>query len=159
MPVVGLLFFVSLTLLNGYLANGANAAEPNDNFIGPTVTFGNGQSIVGIGGKFNITDQVSVRPSYSFANLAGAGVTVAGGSATYEIDVNSSQLQPFVGVGVNIYSVSTGNTTSSSTTVFAQAGVDMRAGQSLTLTGDVKVPMDSSAPLGTVVSIGGGYRF
>lgn len=154
-----LLISLSLTLINGCLATVANAGEPNDNFIGPTVTFGNGQSIVGIGGKFKIADQVSVRPSYSFANLAGAGVTVAGGSATYEIDVQNPQVQPFVGVGVNVYTVNTGSTTSSSTTPFAQAGIDMLAGQGLALTGDVKVPMNSSAPLGTVLSVGGGYRF
>jgi hypothetical protein len=155
-----LLFFCSLAWINGCLATAASASEPTtDNFIGPTVTFGSGQTIVGVGGKFKITDQISVRPSYSFANLAGAGVTVAGGSATYELDVQNPQVQPFVGIGVNVYTVNTGNTSSSSTAAFAQAGVDLKMGQSLAVTADVKVPLDAAAPLGTVVSIGGGYRF
>jgi hypothetical protein len=164
MPSKGLLFFGASIFLNGCLVAAASAAEPtnnntNDNFIGPTVTFGSGQTIIGVGGKFKITDQISVRPSYSFANLAGAGVTVAGGSATYEIEMNNPQLQPFVGVGVNVYTVNTGNTSSSTTAAFAQAGVDVKMGQSVAITGDVKVPLDAAAPLGTVVSIGGGYRF
>jgi hypothetical protein len=160
MPSKGLLFIGTVILLNGCLVTAASATEQtNDNFIGPTVTVGNGQTIVGVGGKFKLTDQISVRPSYSFANLAGAGVTVAGGSATYEIEMSNPQLQPFVGVGVNVYNVTTGNTSSSTTAAFAQAGVDVKMGQNLALTGDVKVPLDSTAPLGTVVSIGGGYSF
>jgi hypothetical protein len=160
MPSKSLLFFFSVAFLNGCWATAASASEPtNDNFIGPTVTFGSGQTIVGVGGKFKISDQISVRPSYSFANLAGAGVTVAGGSATYEIDAQNPQVQPFVGVGVNVYTVNTGNTSSSTTAAFAQAGVDVNIGQSVAISGDVKVPLDSAAPLGTVVSVGGGYRF
>ena len=73
--------------------------------------------------------------------------------------MHNPQLQPFVGVGVNIYTVNTGNASSSSTSAFAQAGVDVKVSQGLAITGDVKVPIDSSAPLGTVVSFGGGYRF
>jgi hypothetical protein len=150
-------------LLNGCLAMSAWAGEAddrnNDNYIGPTVTFGGGQTIVGVSGKFKITEQISVRPSYSFANLAGAGVTVAGGSATYEIDMQNPQVQPFVGVGLNVYTVNVGSTSNSTTAAFVQAGVDLNLNQSLAVTSDVKVPLDSSAPLGTVVSVGGGYRF
>jgi OmpW family len=157
------MFTKSLMLLTALafsigLAQSAQA-EPNGNYIGPTVTFGGGETIVGIGGKFKVTDNLSLRPSYSFANLAGSGVTVAGGSATYEIDLHNPQVQPFVGVGVNFYTMNSTSIVKSSTTAFVQAGVDLSANQSIAITGDVKVPIDSTAPLGTVVTFGGGYRF
>jgi hypothetical protein len=145
----------ALALLVGF----AQSAQADENYIGPTVTFGGGQTIVGIGGKFKVTDNLSLRPSYSFANLAGSGVTVAGGSATYEIDLHNPQVQPFVGVGVNFYTMTSTSTVKSSTNAFVQAGVDLSANQTIAITGDVKVPLDSTAPLGTVVTFGGGYRF
>ncbi len=129
------------------------------NFIGPAITIGNGQSILGIEGKFNITDNIAVRPSYSFTNLAGAGVTVFGGSATYDLNVDNSQILPFLGLGMNFYTVNVGGTTGSSTTGFAQAGVDINLDPGIAVTGDIKVPFDANSVLGTVFSIGGGYRF
>jgi hypothetical protein len=129
------------------------------NFIGPSVTVGNGQSIVGVGGRFNITDDIAVRPSYSFANLAGAGVTVFGGSATYDVNIDNSQIIPFVGLGMNFYTINVGSVAGSSTTGFLQAGVDINLDQGIAIVGDVKVPFDSNSALGTVLSIGGGYRF
>jgi hypothetical protein len=129
------------------------------NFIGPSITVGNGQSIVGVGGRFNITDDIAVRPSYSFANLAGAGVTVFGGSATYDVNIDNSQIIPFVGLGMNFYTINVAGITGSSTTGFLQAGVDINLDQGIGIVGDVKVPFDSNSVLGTVLSIGGGYRF
>jgi opacity protein-like surface antigen len=159
MPVQRLLVLVSIVLLPGWMASSASAEPSNENYIGPTVTFGGGQTIVGIGGKFKITDNLSLRPSYSFANLAGAGVTVVGGSATYDMDLHSDQVQPFVGVGVNFYTVNNTSQVNSSTAAFAQAGIDLKASSSVAITGDVKVPLAANAPLGTVVTFGGGYRF
>ncbi len=132
--------------------------DNRENFIGPAVTIGNGQSILGVEGKFSITDNIAVRPSFSFANLAGAGVTVFGGSATYDLNTDNSQFIPFVGLGVNIYTVE-GKANSTSTTGFAQAGVDINLNPGLAVTGDLKVPFDSSSVFGTVLTIGGGYRF
>jgi hypothetical protein len=134
-------------------------SDKNDSFLGPIVTFVNGQTSVGIGGKLRITDNVAVRPGYSFANLSGSGVTVAGGSATYEFDLKNSAFTPFVGAGVNFYNSNTGGKPESSMAPFAQVGVDMRASDNIAITADVKVPVTSDAPLGTVVSVGGGYRF
>lgn len=157
--VLGSVFATFATVV--LLSSAAQASEPpaNENFVGPTITFGNGQSIVGIGGKFKVADQISLRPSYNFANLSGTGVTVVGGSATYEFEIPGSGIQPFAGAGVNFYNVNTTSQNTSSSAGFVQAGVDIRAGESLAVTGDVKVPLGSSAPLGTVVSFGGGYRF
>ncbi len=146
------------TLLCFFSSTARAEGENKDNFIGPAVTFGNGQSIVGVEGKFSITDNIAVRPSFSFANLAGAGVTVFGGSATYDLNTDNSQFIPFVGLGMNFYTVE-GKANSSSTTGFAQAGVDLNLNPGITVTGDLKVPFDSSSVFGTVFTIGGGYRF
>jgi hypothetical protein len=146
-------------VLVGMSANVAHADNDKDSFLGPIVTFVNGQTSVGIGGKFHVTDSIALRPSYSFANLSGSGVTVAGGSATYEFDTKGSPLTPFVGAGMNIYNVNTSGKPGSSMAPFAQAGVDVRTSENMAVTLDVKVPLDSSAPLGTILSVGGGYRF
>jgi opacity protein-like surface antigen len=134
-------------------------AESKENFIGPAITIGNGQSIFGIEGKFNLTDNIAVRPSYSFTNLSGAGVTVFGGSATYDLSTDNPQIMPFLGLGMNFYTVNVGGVTGSSSTGFAQAGVDVNLNPGLAVTGDIKVPFDANSVLGTVFSIGGGYRF
>jgi Outer membrane protein beta-barrel domain len=154
------LFWLGISL--SFIAWSASAAqaEPDkkDSFLGPIVTLINGQTTVGIGGKLHITDSIAVRPSYSFANLSGSGITVAGGSATYELDIKNSPLTPFAGVGVNFYNSNNGSTPETSIAPFVQIGVDVAANDGIALTADVKVPI-TSAPLGTVLSIGGGYRF
>ncbi len=134
-------------------------SDKNDSFLGPIVTFVNGQTAVGIGGKLHITNSIAVRPSYSFANLSGSGVTVAGGSATYELDIKNSPFTPFAGVGVNSYNSNNGGRPETSIAPFVQVGVDIAANDGIAVTADVKIPITSGAPLGTVVSIGGGYRF
>jgi hypothetical protein len=137
----------------------SDKSDKNDSFFGPIVTFVNGQTSVGIGGKLHITNSVAVRPSYSFANLSGSGVTVAGGSATYEFDIKNSPFTPFAGVGVNSYSSNNGGQPETSIAPFVQVGLDVTANDSIALTADVKIPITSGVPLGTVVSVGGGYRF
>ncbi len=147
------------------LPNSAQA-DPNrprkirpKNFIGPALTIGNGQSIFGVGGRLNITDNIALRPAYHFTNLEGAGVTVFGGSATYDLNTDNPQIVPFVGVGMNFYTVTVGGVTTSSNTGFAQAGVDINLDRGLAVTGDLKVPFNGNSVLGTVFNIGGGYRF
>jgi hypothetical protein len=155
------LYWLCLPLiLISWSARSAQAeSDKNDSFLGPIVTFVNGQTAVGIGGKLHITDSIAVRPSYSFANLSGSGVTVAGGSATYEFDIKNSPFTPFAGIGVNTYNSNNGGKPETSIAPFAQIGVDIAANNSIAITADIKVPITSDAPLGTVVSIGGGYRF
>lgn len=136
-------------------------ADPKNkkNYIGPAITFGNGQSIFGVEGRLNLTENIAVRPSYSFANLSGAGVTVFGGSATYEFNLDDSPITPFVGLGMNFYTVNVGAQTGSSSTGFAQVGMDLSVDRNIAVTSDIKVPFDGNSVLGTVVSVGAGYRF
>jgi hypothetical protein len=153
-------FTLTAALFAGCWAGTAQAdTNYRKNFIGPSLTIGNGQSILGIEGRINIMDRIAVRPSYNFANLAGAGVTVFGGSATYDLNNDNAQLTPFVGLGMNFYTVNMGGVTGTSNTGFAQAGVDINLDRGIALTGDIKVPFNASSPLGTVFSVGGGYRF
>ena len=114
---------------------------------------------MGIGGKLHITNNIAVRPSYSFANLSGSGVTVAGGSATYEFEVKDSSLMPFVGFGVNSYNSNNGGQPESLIAPFVQIGLDIAATEGIAITADIKVPITSGTPLGTILSVGGGYRF
>ncbi len=155
------LFLLSTTLVLVVFSATTTQAKPNknnDNFLGPIISFIDGQAIAGIGGKFRITDNVSVRPSYNFANLSGSGVSVGGGSATYEFDVQDTSFRAFAGAGVNFYSISTGGKPESSMAPFAQIGIDLQADENISITADVKIPV-GAAPLGTVLSVGGGYRF
>lgn len=153
-----LLLVISLALLPCF--SGIAQAEPNqkDSFLGPIITLVNGQTAVGIGGKLHITNNIAVRPSYSFANLSGSGVTVAGGSATYDFDSKDSSLTPFAGVGVNSYSSNNSGQPETSIAPFVQIGLDIAATDGIAITADLKVPV-TSTPLGAVLSIGGGYRF
>ncbi len=154
-----LLFGIPLALVACFA--GAAQAEPDrkDSFLGPIITLVNGQTAVGIGGKLHITNNIAVRPSYSFANLSGSGVTVVGGSATYEFDIKDSLLTPFAGVGVNSYNSNNGGQPETSIAPFVQIGLDIAATDGIAITADIKVPVTSGAPLGAVLSVGGGYRF
>jgi hypothetical protein len=155
------LFLLGIPLVIITSSAGSAQAEPDkkDSFLGPIITLINGQTSVGIGGKLHITNSIAVRPSYSFANLSGSGVTVVGGSATYELDVKDSAFTPFAGIGVNSYSSTNGGESETSIAPFVQIGVDLAATDGIAITADVKVPITSGAPLGTVLSVGGGYRF
>jgi hypothetical protein len=155
------LFLLSLPLALIAWSAGSAQAEPDkkDSFLGPIITLVNGQAAVGIGGKLHITNNIAVRPSYSFANLSGSGVTVAGGSATYEFDIKDSSFAPFAGIGVNSYNSNNGGIPETSIAPFVQIGVDIAATDGIAITADVKVPITSGAPLGAVLSVGGGYRF
>lgn len=137
----------------------ANPQEKK-NYIGPAIVFGSGQSILGVEGRFYLTNNISLRPAYSFANLSGTGVTVFGGSATYEFNLDDSQALPFVGLGMNFYHIDLGVAApTSSSSGFAQVGMDLLVDKNIAITSDVKVPFSSNAVLGTILSIGAGYRF
>jgi hypothetical protein len=148
-----------LTIISCTASAARAESDKNDSFLGPIITLINGQTAVGIGGKLHITNSIALRPSYSFANLSGSGVTVAGGSATYEFDIPNSPFTPFAGLGVNSYNSNTAGRPETSIAPFAQIGLDISATNGLAITTDVKVPIASNVPLGAVLSFGGGYRF
>jgi hypothetical protein len=128
----------------------AMAGGIGDNYIGPAVNLGNGQSVFGVNGKFGVTDNLSVRPYVDFPS----GGTDLGASLTYDWNLSRTPLTPFAGVGVN---VATGGA-QSNTTAFLQAGADFNVTDSLALLGSVNVPL-SSQNNGTSVTLGAGLRF
>jgi hypothetical protein len=128
----------------------AMAGGIGDNYIGPTINLGNGQSVFGVNGKFGVTDTLSVRPYVNFPS----GGTNLGSSLTYDWNLPLTPLTPFAGVGVN---VATGGT-QSNTTAFLQAGADYNVTDSVALLGSVNVPL-SNQNNGTSVTLGAGLRF
>lgn len=130
----------------------ALAGRVGKNTIGPSVTFGNGQSVFGVNGKFGVADNVSVRPYVNFPT----GGTDFGASLTYDWNLgrHNRSLTPFAGVGVNI--ATAGN--QSATNAFAQAGADFNINDSVSLLGSVNVPL-SSQNNGTNYTLGAGLRF
>jgi hypothetical protein len=129
----------------------AVAGGLGNNYIGPSVNFGNGSTVIGIDSKLGIADHLSLRPYVTFPS----GGTTYGTSLTYDWDLRQSPLPitPFIGLGINFNSFS-GNT---QTTGFAQLGADLNVSESFALLGSVSIPFNSSNS--TTVTLGSGLRF
>jgi opacity protein-like surface antigen len=130
-------------------------AAPGVNDIGPSVSFGDGQSTFGIDGRFGISNGISLRPFVAFPS---GGGTNYGGSLTYDFDINGPRrtrnpVTPYLGVGVSADSFQ-GRT---ETTGYGTAGVDFAASRDIALKGSVSVPFDNRFT--TSVTVGVGYRF
>jgi hypothetical protein len=123
--------------------------------IGPSVEFGNGQTVFGIDSKFGIRENLSLRPFIYFPN----GGTDFGTALTYDFNLRNSantlQLTPFVGGSVDF---NTGDGTS--TTSFGLVGgVDLDLSDSLRLKGAIIVPLSNDQGQTTTVTVGAGLRF
>jgi hypothetical protein len=129
----------------------AVAGGIGNNYIGPSVNFGNGSTVIGIDSKFGIADHISLRPYVTFPS----GGTTYGTSLTYDWDLRQSPLPitPFIGLGINFNSISS----NTQTTGFAQLGADLDVSESFSLLGSVSIPFNSSNS--TTVTIGSGLRF
>ncbi|WP_310413336.1 hypothetical protein [Chamaesiphon sp. OTE_8_metabat_110] len=130
----------------------AMAGGIGNNYIGPAVTFGGGQSVFGIDSKLGIADNISLRPYVNFPS----GGTQFGTSLTYDWDLRQSPtpITPFIGVGVGFQ---TGNS-NTTTNGFAQVGADLNVSESFALLGSVAIPF-SSNNANTSVTIGANLRF
>jgi opacity protein-like surface antigen len=130
----------------------ALAGGIGNNHIGPSVTFGGGQSVFGIDSKLGIADNVSLRPYVAFPS----GGTEFGTSLTYDWDLRHSSIPitPFIGLGVN-FETGNQNTTTSG---FAQVGADLDVNESFALLGSVAIPFNSSGN-STSFTLGAGLRF
>lgn len=129
----------------------AMAGGIGNNYVGPAVTFGGGQSVFGIDSKLGISDNISLRPFITFPS----GSSQIGSSLTYDWDLRQSAnpLTPFVGVGAAF------QTGGNNTTVgYAQVGADFNVSDSVALLGSVQIPFNSNNA-NTSVTVGAGLRF
>ncbi|WP_373547798.1 hypothetical protein [Chamaesiphon sp.] len=130
-------------------------AQLGRSLVGPSVEFGNGQTVFGIDSKFGISDNLSLRPFVYFPN----GGTKFGTGLTYDINLknnaNALQLTPFVGASID-FNTGDGNTTTNFGLV---GGVDLDLTDSLQLKGAVNVPLNNDRDRTVVVSVGAGFRF
>jgi hypothetical protein len=140
--------------------------RPGNSSIGPSVTFGNGQSVFGVNGKFGVADNVSIRPYVNFPN----GGTNFGASLTYDWKFdpnqyyggrgyrhrhNQSSFAPFVGIGANVATASG----QSNTNAFAQVGTDFNINDTVSVLGAVNIPISSQTNNSTNVTVGANLRF
>jgi hypothetical protein len=133
------------------MPNAAQAGGKGFNQIGPSVTFGGGESVFGINGKLGIADNLSLRPFVTFP----ASATTFGSSLTYDWDLgNRAPLTPFVGAGLAIASV--GGTTQ--TDGFAELGADFNLNRDFALSGIVDIPFNSNNA-STTFTLGANFRF
>jgi hypothetical protein len=151
--IIGLAFLCSSVATLG-MSKPANAQFAQSS-IGPSVEFGNGQTVIGIDSKFGISDNLSLRPFVYFPN----GGTDFGTALTYDLplrnNANSLQITPFVGGSVN-FNTSSGN---SLTTFGLVGGADLDLTDSIRLKGAVIVPVSNDQGQSTTVTVGAGYRF
>jgi hypothetical protein len=128
----------------------ALAGGIGNNYIAPSVTFGNGASVFGIDSKIGVADNFSLRPFVKFPS----GGTEYGSSLTYDWDLLQAALPitPFVGLGVDF---KTANQTTA-TNGFAQVGVDVNVNSSFALLGAVAIPFNGG---NTTATLGAGLRF
>jgi hypothetical protein len=130
----------------------AMAGGIGNNYVGPSVTFGGGQSVFGVDSKLGIADNVSLRPFLLFPS----GGTQFGTSLTYDWDLRQSPvtITPFIGLGVGFQ---TGNS-NTTTNGFAQVGADFNVNESFALLGSVAIPFNSNNA-NTSVTLGANLRF
>jgi hypothetical protein len=130
----------------------ALAGGVGNNYIAPSVTFGNGATLFGIDSKFGIADNVSLRPFVTFPS----GGTEFGSSITYDWDLRQASLPltPFIGLGLGFQ---TGNQ-NTTTNGFAQVGADLNVSDNVALLGSVVIPFNNNGG-GTNVTLGAGLRF
>jgi hypothetical protein len=133
------------------MPNAAQAGGKGFNQIGPSVTFGGGDTVFGINGKLGIADNLSLRPFVTFPSSA----TTFGSSLTYDWDLGrTAPLTPFVGAGIAIASVA-GTT---QTDGFAELGADFNLNKDFSLIGLVDIPFNSNNA-STSVTLGANFRF
>jgi opacity protein-like surface antigen len=146
-------------------------AQAKKNSIGPAFTFGSGSSTFGVEGKLHLTENVfqvknnlSLRPFLRFP----ANDIDLGAGVTYDFDFpRYSQVTPYAGIGLaslngisttpGLFGAPSISEQFNQVTVYGQAGIEINASQSLSLTGNIQVPFNNR--LNTNFSLGANYRF
>jgi hypothetical protein len=129
-------------------------ASVKPSYVGPSLSFGGGTTILGVDSRFPLSSIFSLRPSVRFPS----GGVVIGSSVTYDFPSLGAELglEPFAGVGFNVY---TGDNNNSGTNFvgYVIGGADYSLSNEFTLTGNVNIPFQSG--YSTNVALGVAYKF
>jgi hypothetical protein len=122
-------------------------AEYNDGYIGPSVSFGDGQTALGINAKMRLGDTFSFRP-YWIPSVR------YGGSLTY--DLRSGQpgtgIAPFVGFGWGVNNEKNPNSSG-----FIHVGLDANLNDKFTLFTGANIPTDQN--FNSSIVVGSSLKF
>jgi hypothetical protein len=125
----------------------AARAEYNDGYIGPSVTFGDGQTAIGINAKMRLGDNFSFRPYWIPSVRYGASLTY---------DFRSGQpgtgLAPFIGFGWGVNNEKNPNSSG-----FVHAGLDANLSEKFTLFTGVTIP--TRADFNSSITVGTSLKF
>jgi hypothetical protein len=109
-------------------------SEYNDGYIGPSVSFGDGQTAIGINGKMRLGDSLSFRPYWIPSVRYGASLTY---------DLRSGQpgndIAPFAGFGWGV-----NNDKNPNSSGFVHAGLDVNLSEKFTLFTSVNIPTNQN---------------
>jgi hypothetical protein len=129
----------------------ASAAEDKQNYIAPSIGFVNSNTLYGINAKFGLAENVSLRPFIQSKNSGAGTVTAYGASVTYNFQIPSSRLIPYLGFGAA--EVATTGTATGNGGVYFEGGIDYNASDNLVINANYKSASNSW------LNIGAGYRF
>jgi hypothetical protein len=125
----------------------AARAEYNDGYIGPSVSFGDGQTAIGINAKMRLGDNFSFRPYWVPSVRYGASLTY---------DLRSGEpgagIAPFVGFGWGINNENNPNSSG-----FVHIGLDANLSEKFTLFTSVNIP--TSQQLNSSIVVGSSLKF
>jgi hypothetical protein len=129
-------------------------ANMGDNYIGPSLAIGGGNTVLGIDAKFGVSENLSLRPFVSFPS----GGTNFGTSLTYDFSLPQTsrvKITPFLGGGVEVFSGSGNN---NNTQAYFTGGADFGVTENVSLKAALEVPIGNNNSTTSVV-LGAGFRF
>jgi Opacity family porin protein len=129
-------------------------AQTKPSQIGPSLSFGGSATVFGVDSRFPLTQNLSLRPSVRFPS----GGVVLGTSVTYDFDTYGmdSQIEPYVGAGLNVYT-GDNNNNGANLTGYVIGGADYALSDQFVLKGSVAIPFKSE--YSTDITLGVGYKF
>ncbi len=146
--------------------NSSNTISKQRNYIGPSINIG-GATTFGIGGKFGLSDNISIRPKLLFGN----GATLYGGAVTY--DLPSENLTPYAGVEFLFGNGRSQNVSFSASLLNLVIGADLNVGGNFIINGQLSQNLSNSVSAtdgvnsasgslptgGTTIALGAGFKF
>jgi hypothetical protein len=138
--------FVTLGAIELTLPQAARA-EYNDGYIGPSVTFGDGKTAIGINAKMRLGDRFSFRPYWIPSVRYGASLTY-----DFRSGEPGAGIAPFVGFGWGVNTEKNPNSSG-----FVQAGLDANLSDKFTLFTSINIP--TSQQFSSSIVVGSSLKF